>query len=368
MKTLAFEPKIIAMANALHLDGTNPVESLIQFCRQRITNIFEEHGEVHTIVELEHLVCEYLNLTIEEVWTEDQLDEVARNYVSAGEPVFAALRGQLDEDTYGMLIRRRTLSPGGEIQYVAIIDCRGEKATRRFFTRWHEIVHALTAFDQYELPLRRTSITAIAKDPIEKLTDMIAGDLGFFDPLFGPVLKAEVRAARRLTFDVVENIRARFSSDASFQATLNACVAHWPSPIVLVEAGLGLKAEEVRAVNSPQGVLFASPKPKACLRILNAVPNEAARRALLQVHRNMRVPPSSIISKVFTSDAGEEYGAAQSIENLSAWTCSDGSRLSAREVRIQVKKAYDRVLAIIAPLILEDRASKRRKLSDVNTE
>lgn len=348
MKALSLEPKIIAMANALRLDAADPVEGIMQFCRARIASMLTCAGSVRTIWDLERIVCNQLNLVIQEVWTDDQLKELAGDYVAQGEVVFAALPGQLDADTYGILVRRNTTARDGSFQYVAVVDCRGDKAARRFFTRWHEIAHCLTAFDQYELPLRRTTITAIEKDPIEKLTDMIAGDVGFFDPLFRPVLDAAILPAGKLTFDVVENIRAQFCPDASFQATLNACVARFGVPAVVLEAGLGLKLGELRALHSPQASLFPEPKPTPRLRVFNAVSNAAARRSCIQIPRNMRVPDCSIISAVF--NASEEDGDAtrEAVENLSAWVASDGSGLPAQEVSIHAKRVCDRVFAIIA--------------------
>src|SRR5262249_6476420 len=154
------------------------------------------------------------------------------------------------------------------------------------------------------------------------------------------------RSSGRLTFDVAESIRAQFCPDASYQATLNACAARMKTPVVLVEAGLSLKKTELRALHSPQTSLLPTPAPKPCLRVLNAMPNPAARNASLQVHRHMRVPASSIIAKLFAADSS----LFESSENLASWTTSDGSALVDLDVTIQARKAQDRVVAIITPL------------------
>jgi hypothetical protein len=121
-----------------------------------------------------------------------------------------------------------------------------------FFTKWHDIAHCLTSFEQFEMPFRRTTVTAIEKDPIEKLMDIIAGDVGFFDPLFRPFLEAEITHHGLITFQLVETMRTRFFNEASFQATLNACVAKSRTPTFNLEAGLGLKKGESELLLSTQ--------------------------------------------------------------------------------------------------------------------
>ena len=46
--------------------------------------------------------------------------------------------------TYGALVQRRNAGPTDPDRFVAVIDSRGGKLARRFFTRWHEIAHRLT--------------------------------------------------------------------------------------------------------------------------------------------------------------------------------------------------------------------------------
>src|SRR5204862_1268040 len=109
-----------------------------------------------------------LNLKVREISSDNQLDAVAKEYLDQGEIVFAYLRKDLDPDTYGVLIRLEKFTAKG-FAWVAIVDCRGRKAQRRFFTLWHEIAHCLTAVNQYELPLKRTRIGNKPQDAIETL-------------------------------------------------------------------------------------------------------------------------------------------------------------------------------------------------------
>ena len=189
---------------------------------------------INTVWDLDRIICDKLNMVIHEIWNDDELRELSHKYAQE-EPVFGALAMELNPDTYGILYQRTTISPSGEFQYVAFIDCRGFKAAKRWFTRWHEIAHRLTMVQQFAMPFRRTSVTLMEKDPEEKLMDTIAGEIGFFEPIFHPVLETEIRnGGGELTFLIAENIRGQFSPDASFHSTLNACAARLPIRLLLL--------------------------------------------------------------------------------------------------------------------------------------
>jgi len=349
MKAFDLDPKILATAAGLRLDVANPVQSIRGHCRERIARILKRVSGVRTISDVERVVCEHLNLVVHEIWDDDDLHSLSMRYAKdEGDPKFAALEMELEaKDAYGVLYQRTKRTERGEVQYVAFVDCRGDKHHRRFFTRWHEIAHCLTTFKQFEFPFRRVSGLEIQKEPLEKLMDMIAGELGFFDPLFVPLLKSEIRKHGKLTFAAVEGIRDSFCPEASFQSTLIACVTRADVPVVLLVAGMGLKANEKRALADLQMPLIKAPSPRRQLRVLSSNRNQAAREASLQIHKNRRVPSPSIISKVFRDEALSDSSVAQ--ENLADWTCSDGTALAPLSVEIQAKKILDQVFAIVSP-------------------
>ncbi|MGO8930350.1 MAG: hypothetical protein ACLQU3_26070 [Limisphaerales bacterium] len=348
MKALSLNPKIIALARALNLPADDAVQSILSHCKSRVARMLKAASGIHTIWDLERVVCGHLNLAIHEIWNDEELRAFSLKYASdEGDSKFAALDMELEQpDTFGVLYQRDRRNAAGEFRYVAFVDCRSDKALRRFFTRWHEIAHCLTTVQQFEFPFRRTNLVDIEKDPVEKMMDMIAGGLGFSEPLFRPILD-QVAGGRKLTFDTVEVVRQQFCPDASFQATLNACVTHVATPVVLLEIGLGLKKEQQRALHDPQLQFLPTPVPKPCLRVLRSMPNAASREISLQVHKNWRVPGYSIIAKVFNSDANNRDG--QSVENLSSWKSSDGSSLADLDVLIQARKVQDKVYALVCP-------------------
>jgi hypothetical protein len=345
MKTLSSEPQIIAMANALRLGDGDPVVNIINFCRNKIAGWIQELGPAYNAWDLEKIVCQKLNLTIEHVWNDDDLDKIIEAYVGEGDFIFEYLKKDLDENTFATLIRRKSTSSKSEDRYVAIIDCRGQKGPRRVFSRWHEIAHILTLYKQMELPLHRSTVE---KDPIEKMMDVIAGEICFYGPMFVPVLQEKVKKFGRLSFDAVNSVREDFYPEASFQATLNACVAQVKTPVVLLEIGMGLKKTELRRVHSKQMQLLPEKPPKPQLRVLISMSNAAARQISLQIPRYMRVPSRSILAKIFKGETDSSTLSGEAQENLIWWTSSDGGALSPAQVNIQATKVNDRIVAIVS--------------------
>ena len=344
---LNFEPKIIGMANSLDLDLECPADAIRKYCREKVLKFLRRAGRISNINELQKLICKRLNLTVHEIWSDADLIAIASQYRDEGEiAVFAGATTQLKPDTFGVLMQFERRGRNGRARYVAFIDCRGDKHLRRVFTLWHEIAHCLTAKNQLALPLRRTTVEMINKDPEEKLTDLVAGDFAFYEPLFVPILKDECASANRLTFRAVERIRDRFNPDASFASTLNACLARSDSPIILIEAGLALKkAEQTRIANGT--ALSSDFEPK--LRVLSSVSNEAARIGFPHVPKQMRVPESSIIARTFTTyDVLDILGSGLVHENLVCWTTSNGDGLPNVDVVVEARKVGDRVLALIS--------------------
>jgi hypothetical protein len=225
-----------------------------------------------------------------------------------------------------------------------VVDCRGEKGLRRFFTRWHEIAHLLTLQGQLELPLHRS---ATGKTPTERLMDAIAGEIGFYEPLFTPILVREVAIDKKLTFATVERIRKEFCPEASFQATLNACVQKLNYAALVMEFGLAYKKGEQRQLQSMQQELIPTKAPSAKLRVLNAVPNKLAAGTSLKVHRNMQVPTSSVIYKLFFEASSDTNNEASGSEWLGLWRHSDGKSLADIRVHVEARRTPHSIIALM---------------------
>lgn len=337
------------MAEHLGVGGSaDPVQSIIDYCVSKMGSWLR--AGVSSITEVERVVCERMRLTIEQVWSDSELLELVTRHVCGGDPVFATLPESLDETTYAVLLRRRRVDGRSQDQRVAVIDCRGAKAQRRFFSRWHEIAHLLTLYDQLELPFHRS---VIEKDPTERLMDLIAAEIGFYAPLFDPLVAAEVEGKGHLDFAGVESIRNCFCPEASFQATLIASARRSQSPALYIEAAIAYKKAEARALSEGQDYLLPSAKPRPKMRAVVSAPNGAARSMGLDVHRNMSVPENSLIARLFCASESETALvtlADQAIENLGTWTHSDGSTLADMETRVEARRIGDRVVALVTPV------------------
>jgi hypothetical protein len=344
MTNLDREYDIDLLAKGLGVAGPGraPVAAIIDYCQAKISGWIPEDATLTSVNQLERVVCENLHLVIEEVWTDDDLQKLIRKYVALGEIAFAHLAQELDEGTFGALYERLHVNGRARDRYVAFVDCRtAAKAARRIFTRWHEISHALTLYQQLQLPLNRSRVKG---SPIERMMDLIAGEFNFYSPLFKPVLANELHRTGYLTFAGVDRIRDEFYKEASFQSTLNACVRSAPFPAAVVEAALEHKKNEREAMDVLQGVLIQmAPIPKT-LRLSSVAPNEFGRT--FGLHLMLRVPPRSVISKVFSST--EEFSIAKTAtENLAHWTHSDGCALPGCKVMVEARKLGAVALAII---------------------
>jgi hypothetical protein len=339
MSRLDQEHDVLALARELGLRD-NPVESVVRFCEERIGRWAADFGAVDSVAALEQLVTEHLQLVFEEISSDDDLERIIAKYVARGEYVFATLRDEFGPTTFGLTIKRKHCGPESGEKYVAVIDCRGEKATRRFFTRWHEIAHLLVLEKELAAPVRRSS-----HDPIERLMDEIAGRIGFYEPLFGPVFAREHRQVP-LELKTVEAIRSAYCDQASFQSTLFACHRRMSTPVVYVEAAVKYKANEERRLRSKQRTFLQDDPPLAKLRVGLAVPNQAAIDRDFRVMPNMRVPEGSVIHKLHSDSTAE---LASGTENLELWEFSDGGSLPACEVWVDARKAGERIIAIVQP-------------------
>jgi hypothetical protein len=342
MNRLAEEPDILTLAEKLGVGAADDsVVAILDLCRSRIDRWVGEEGGIGSIDDLERLVTEKVQMVFEEIRDDRDFDRIKEVYARGKkEGVFAAMRSKFDDDRnpiYGALVRRKNADSDSPDRYVAVIDCRGEKLSRRFFTRWHEIAHRLTT--DADEPVYRSK-----HDPIEQMMDRIASHIGFYEPLLGPSFDREVPEGRKLSLDAVENIRRDAFPDASFQSTLFACHRRYAEPAVYVEATPALKVEHRRDITQGAQWLFDDCRPVPQLRAVMVIQNDAAKERGLFIAPNMRVPESSLIHRVYVD---ESLSDRESIENLCDWEHSGGKRLAKQEVRIEAKRMRDRVIALV---------------------
>ena len=203
MSILDTNRQIISLARKLGLRGIDgPVSQLTGYCIRRIEDL-TKGVNLTSLAQLEEVVAKKLGVEFEEIWSAADIERIVTKYaVNLKDPVFASVRTHFNEDTFGTTFLRKKQSPSEPDRFVAIIDCRGAKAHRRFFTRWHEVAHLLTLPPKEGKPVNRSSIK---KSPTEQLMDIIAGTVGFFDPVFSPSVERYVQQRGALTFEGVES-------------------------------------------------------------------------------------------------------------------------------------------------------------------
>lgn len=351
-------PEVLDLAKELGVGSSTPIEAILDYCRSRIDRWVNEAGGVTDIDALESLVSQRLQMVFEEIRSDEDFDRLREVYAKGKKDyVFAAMRTKFnggDNPTYGALVQRKNVTNDAPDRFVAVIDCRGSKLARRFFTRWHEIAHRLTTHADIPEPVYRSE-----HDPIERLMDEIAGHVGFYEPLFAPAFHQAHEGKSLLRFETVASVmRSRFPA-ASFQSTLFACIRRLSTPVLYVEAALSHTKEVRKRIEDTSPRLFgAEPSPPGELRAVKVNPNKAAQQQRFSIPANMRVPAGSVIDRMF---GAEPLVEGSGTENLSVWE-SRGKALENRAVVVEARKVPERVIAIVQPV-----ESSQKKASQVRS-
>jgi hypothetical protein len=314
-------------------DRNDPVASIIAHTESIIEPI-RRQGSCSTLTTLVGWVASKLGIKFEIIEADEQLAALQREYAARGETGFVGLAlGLQAPDCYGGTVALD--HPRYGIKYVAVIDCRGEKWYRSYFTKCHEISHFLLKTKQQLLVFRRTHESR--NHPEEQLVDRIASRLGFYPPLMRPYFVAP------LSFDLVGTIIKELCPEASWESAVRGVVAAWPYPAVWLRAQLGLKRVEEKQAN--QDGLEFSPPPAAKLRI-SAAPAVSETASKFGFFKNMRVPTNSIIASVLD---GAVSGEAH--EDLSWWDVS-GRNLPNLPIRVVARRVTS---GIVEALLVADR-------------
>lgn len=319
-KNLKTDARLWRLAADLGLRHSgDPIEAILLHCRKRLREFLREHPR-STLADLLELATVKLDVIFIEIHSDAELIALRDRYFAKGEVAFADLENQLSADVYAITYGLQRPDPG-ERKFVAVIDCRGAKRYRSYFSKWHELAHLLTLTPQMRLKFCRTHVLPENKDPEESLMDIIAGEFAFL-----PEMVARY-AIGPISFQRIEELRQRLAPEASRQSAVIGLVQAWPKPCQLLRVELGLKKGE----REQPGLGFSA--PVAVLRAVKSRGNELARLNGLVIPQNMRVPSQSIIARVF--DGAIEQGAAD--ENLDWWE-SGGRPLPTRSVRVEAKR------------------------------
>jgi hypothetical protein len=219
----------------------------------------------------------------------------------------------------------------GSRRYLAIIDARGGRSPRAYFTAWHEIAHLLLCpprqrvFDGFRCSPNEVQRR---KDPLESAVDHIAGLLAFWEPIFKPALLSA--AGHNLTFAAIEAAAEQVAPCASLYAASLAATRVWGDAAVFVTG------EEATKTN---GTGLA-------LRLQTVIPNDPARRLDLNLRRSMRVPTASALWRAFHETPDAECAAN---EDQALWEVSGRGNLPKLPWAVQAIRRGRALYAILKP-------------------
>ena len=340
-----YELELKRVAEELRLGSAGNFEDIIvQHCLTRVRAWVAAHGTPPTLSDLANGFAASLDLRITEVRTEDDIDAVLGEVAPVEKAVIGDLKTEFDGDTDAITVRRLDPKPWHRGHW-AIINCQGWHEYRRYWSKWHEIVHRLLDGQQLAFAFRHTRQTR--PEPGEALVDRVAATLAFFPDMFEPVVKEEYARESRFTFDVIDRVRQRIAPDASREATANACLRYVPSPVWFLQCHMGLKASEVRRLNNPQMSFFPEAPPEDKLRVRNGSSSPSAENLEIRFHPNMQVPESSIVTLGFRDEWGMPM---QGTEALDVWETSSGGPIGYGEVHFEAMKIGDEEVWAIAQL------------------
>jgi hypothetical protein len=340
MTSLRKSPQIHKLARDLRIrinPNDDPVAAILKYCERRVKSMLVGVTDCQTLTQLQDWIANKVGTSFELVRMEEDLNSIRNKYLAQREAAFVRLENEFSNEVFGVTFKLENRE-AWEPQHVSVIDCRGPKAARGYFTKWHEIAHLLTQTEQMRLVFRRTHSSLNNADPEERLMEVIAGTMGFYQPIVAPFIKKDI------SFEAIEALRQQLCPEASWQSSLINFSKRWNSPCILLRAEMGLKRGEETAMNQNRFDFIDG--PQTALRAVHVTPNDLARDRGFLIYENMRVPEMSVINRVFK----EESAHHEAEEDLSWWESSRGGHLNPCRVRVQAKWYLDGVDALIIPL------------------
>jgi hypothetical protein len=144
-----------------------------------------EYGGCRSSDELLAICAQKTGTRFEVVESLAGLDTLVKTWVSRGEMQFATLEREFERGVLGVTFRLRR-PHAWECPFVSVIDTRGERKHRAWFTKWHELGHLLILGTSSRLSFCRTHTPELIRDPEEALVDRIAGACAFHPELVRP--------------------------------------------------------------------------------------------------------------------------------------------------------------------------------------
>jgi hypothetical protein len=339
----AYQQEARGAAKRLGLAVTGDAEgTLVQHALGKVREWIAIHGRPLNLSELLAQIATSFHLEIVEIHDDSDIDELHARIPPSREPVLARLAAELDDHTEALVMQRQ-YREDWEMPYLAAINCRGWHKYRKYFSKWHEVVHLLLDGKQLKFAFRKTS--AAKKHPQERLVDKIAGALAFHPDLFDPVFARQVQSAGGLSFDMIERVREEIAPDASRESTIYACLRACSEPMYFLKARMKYKrSEEQQLTDLLSGITSDENAPQRKLRLDTSTASPVAQRSGVRLHENMEVPTDSIVAQAFRD------GGARGFEQLEIWQTSKQDPIGTGPIEVEAVRYADEVWALMKPL------------------
>src|SRR2546423_11814882 len=122
---LTKDPQIWTLARDLGLPAKDdPLSEIVAYCGKWARALLREFG-CNSLSELLEYAADRLGTVFREVRTDDDLNDIKKQFLRRGEKEFAVVDHELGPGVFAITFR--LLKPKkGERQFISIIDCRGE--------------------------------------------------------------------------------------------------------------------------------------------------------------------------------------------------------------------------------------------------
>lgn len=118
--------------------GDNPVQAIVRYCQEITAKNIADYGGCNTSDELLQICAQKVGTRFEVISSIEDLDRATRSWVNRGESQFASVEREFERGVLGITFRVRRPAKW-ETPFVSVIDARGNRCTRAWFTKWHEL-------------------------------------------------------------------------------------------------------------------------------------------------------------------------------------------------------------------------------------
>lgn len=348
-KRLALDPKLTKLARDLGISTRGPVLDALRAYGIDTVRRWVEQLPINDMEGLRRLVSSRVSAKAVLIRHDSDVQQIAEDFRDFHPSLRSRLEMEFIEgETEGITLERDGLAPGLH-RYLAVIDARGARAARAYFTLWHELSHLILHPPQLAFPGFRRAPTpeVIARDPLEFAVDQLAGLLAFYEPLYRPALEQEIAKDGCLTFRAISSARDVVAPDASFFAGAVGALRLIETPAAFVSVRLELKKGEQRAIASGQSAFdFAVDRPQPKLRVTNLIATGSAQPSL-EIRTQMRVPAQSVLTTVFDSNSDVVISAD---EDQGWWETSGKGHLTPTPLRVEAMRRGRYVYGLIRVL------------------